>query len=120
MVRVPPPGMASAALRMRLRKACSSWGASPRHGRQAGMKFARQFDVLVLEFVPDQQAQFVDQLVEVHRRELRFGGAGEIEDLLDDLVQVLDLLVNDARVLGARVARRGISGPASDKASSSP
>ena len=72
---------------------------------QIRLQLAHQLDVLVGQFVPDEQAQVVDQLVEVHRRHAGLGAAGEVEDLFDDLVQVIHLLAHDAGILGARVGR---------------
>ena len=54
--------------------------------------------------MPDQQPQFLDQAIQVHGRQLRLRRAGQVEDLLDDAVQLLEFLVNDPRVLRPRVA----------------
>ena len=45
-----------------------------------------QFDVLICELVADEQSQLVNQLVQIHRREVWFRRAREIQDLLHDLV----------------------------------
>ena len=79
-------------------------GRRAHHRRQVRLELLRPLNVLVLQLVPDQQTQLLDQLVQVHRRQLRLGRAGKIQDLLHDPVQLLDLLVDDARVLRARVA----------------
>ena len=90
------------------------------HERQVGLQIAHQPDALVGQLVPHQQAQFVHQAVQVHRRKLRLRGARKVQNLLHDLVQVLDLGLDDLRVLGSRVFGARTSNPANDTAASSP
>ena len=62
--------------------------------------------LLVAHFVAREQAQIVQQLVDVDRAQFRLGAAGKIQDLLHDFVQVLHFLAQDGVVLDPRIARR--------------
>ena len=120
MVSEPPSGMASTALSVRFRKACASCVPSAMIVRQVGGQAADELNLLVAQFVPDEQGQIVQQLIDVDRAQLRFGAARKIQDLFDDLVQVLHFLAQDGVVLDARIARAKIPGAASGRAFSSP
>ena len=119
MVSVPPSGMASTALRVRFRKACASWVRVGHDGRQIGGETADELDLLVAQFVAGQQAEIVEQLVDVDLAQFGFGAAGEIEDLFDDFVQMLHFLPQDGVVFDARVSGREIQAAGNDRAFSS-
>ena len=57
---------------------------------------------MIFEFVADQQAEFIKQLIQIHGRQARFAGAREGKNLFNDFVQVIDFLADDAVVLVAR------------------
>ena len=46
----------------------------------------------------------MNEFVQIHGRQFRFGGPGEIEDLLHDAIQMLNFFANDARILGPWIA----------------
>ncbi len=88
--------------------------------RQIRRQLANQFDILIGQFMTHEQAEFVNQFVQIHRRELRFGRAGKRQDPLHDFVQVFDFGINQPGILGARIAVGKLQSPANGKAISSP
>ena len=80
--------------------------ASAGHRGQIRSQPAHQLDALVVQLMAREQAQVLDQLVHIHRRQLGFSVSGKIQDPLHDPVQLIHLLPDDLRVRGARIVRR--------------
>src|ERR1019366_8541984 len=80
----PPPGMASLALKRRLRKTCCSFAGVAVDGRQRLNELTRRQKLGSFELVLKQGKRVADDLVEVGLAELGRRGAGEIQQAIGD------------------------------------
>ncbi len=72
--------------------------------RQISLQITNQLDFLICKLVADEQTQFINQFIQIHRREFWFRCARKIQNLLHDFIQMFDFCFNDARVFCARIA----------------
>src|SRR5690606_4823346 len=77
-------------------------------GGEAGSEITDEFDLLLGEFVADEEGEIFNDAVDVDRGQDGIRSAGEVEDLLDDFIEVIDAFEDDGGILRAGVAGREI------------
>ena len=108
MVSVPPPRHGLDGVESQIQEGLGQLGGVGHDQRQVGRQTAHELNALVAQFVPGEQPQIVQQLIDVDRAQIGLGAARKIQDLLHDLVQVVHFFPQDGVVLDPRIARREI------------